>query len=200
MVKQTKEEKKKMKPILGLSFIIVIPIIVAVTLAIIIFAAAGVNVTDWAKEKGSTTPVISSFITTPEEEDIQREEERMQVAMERKDTEIEELNQTVEDQESTIEQMEQEIVKLENNKDDSNGTNKQELAEDEEEMDTVKTVSNSFKGMDKEQAALIIASLEVETAISILQEVSNDVRGEIMEEMEPEAAASLTQLLIDSDN
>ncbi|WP_373896019.1 MotE family protein [Virgibacillus sp. CBA3643] len=199
MVKQTKEEKKKMKPILGLSSIIVIPIIVAVTLAIIIFAA-GVNVTDWVKEKGSTTPVISSFITTPEEENIQREEERMQVEMERKDTEIEELNQTVEDQESTIEQMEQEIVKLENNKADSNGTNKQELAEDEEEMDTVKTVSNSFKGMDKEQAALIIASLEVETAISILQEVSNDVRGEILEEMEPEAAASLTQLLIDSDN
>lgn len=197
MVKQTKEEKKKINPIVGVLFAIVIPIILAVTLAIIIFAA-GVDVVDWAKEKGSTIPVISSFITTPQEENIQRGEEQVQAEMERKDTEIEELNQNVIDLESTIEQMEQEIVKLENNNGDSNQANELEVTEGE--RDTVKTVSNSFKDMDKEQAALIMADLEEETAISILQEVSSEVRGEILEEMETEAAASLTQLLIDSDN
>ncbi|MFD1037985.1 MotE family protein [Virgibacillus byunsanensis] len=193
MVNQTKPEKNKMNPLLWFFFAIVIPIIVVITLTIIIFSVAGVNVVDWAKNTGNNIPVISSWITTDEEEETIRIEEKMESTIANKDNEIEQLNQEVRALEAATEQLEQEIIKLENNQSSEETDNN----DDTELVDSpVTTVSKSFKDMDSEQAALIFQSLEKELAVSILKELSNDVRGEIFEEMDPELAAELTQLFV----
>lgn len=94
--------------------------------------------------------------------------------------------------------MEQEIVKLENR----NQSEEQLLEENDEDVQTkediIKKLSASFKKMKKKQAALIFQDLDKEIAISLLHELSNDVRGGILEAMEPQKAAELTELFIDS--
>lgn len=191
---KTKAEKKKMNPILWFLFAIVIPVTVALTLTIIIFTVAGVNVIDWAKDKGNNIPVISSLITTPGEEKEEQENERVQETVENKDAEIEQLQKERNELRTTIENLEQEIVKLENR----NASRNESEDEEAEVSSPLKTVSDSFKDMDSEQAAQIIQNLNNDMAVSILKEVSNKVRAELLEEMEAEKAAELTQLFITS--
>ncbi|MEC5422691.1 hypothetical protein QGM71_04175 [Virgibacillus sp. C22-A2] len=196
MVNKIKNEKKKTNPFLWFLFAIVIPGVIAITLAVIIFTLAGVDIGDWVKKKGSDIPVISSIISAPEEESVQRDDERVQNTIDNKDEEIQELNQEVSDMKATIEALELEIVKLERNATEIDDNQDENL----QGSDKVKSISSSFKDMDNEQAALIIQNLDNDTALAILSELSNKVRGEILEAMNTEAAAELTRLFINSDN
>ncbi|WP_100010957.1 MotE family protein [Lentibacillus sediminis] len=193
MQKQLKKEKK-MNPALWFLFAIIIPFFVLLAIAVVILSVSGVNVADWAKEKGNQVPVLASMIDTEEEQNMQQEEERMQAAMAEKDTEIETLSQEIASQESVIEQLEQEIVKLENR---NMSTEQEEDAE--EEQAPMQNISSSFQEMDTDQAALIMENLEEETALSILQHMSTQDRGAVLEAMNPETAANLTQLFINEN-
>ncbi|MEN2766447.1 MotE family protein [Ornithinibacillus xuwenensis] len=183
------EEKEKMNPFLWFLFAIVIPIIIAITLTVIVFAVAGVNVVDWAKNTGNNIPVLSSIITTDEEARETQKEEDIQGRLDAKDAEIEQLTADNTNLESTIEQLEQEIVKLER---DLNASSNVEDTTDETQ-ETVKQISSSFSEMKSEQAALILQELEDDVAIAILSEMSNEDRGLIMESMTPDRAATLTE-------
>ncbi|WP_099158099.1 MotE family protein [Virgibacillus ndiopensis] len=202
MVKQNKQKREKSNPILWFIFAIVIPIIVAITLTVIIFSVAGVNVMDWVKKTGNDIPVISSIVTTDEEKDIERSEAKMQETLKNKDAKINKLTQNVDDLESTIDQLEQKIAKLENSNTEQSTSEEtsSEAGDDNSNTNPVKTIASSYKEMDSEQAANIIANLEDNLAISILKELPNDVRGTIFDEMDPEKAAQLTQLFVESGN
>lgn len=199
MVKHTKSENKRMNPVLWFLFAIIIPLIVLITLIIFILSIAGFNVMDWAKDKANDIPVVSSILKEDEEQPAAHgNEKQLQAKITSMDAEIEALNQNVEDKESTIEQLKHDLAKLENSS--AIKESSPDAEEDEPENSPTKTVAGSFKDMDKEQAALIIQGLDKDTAVSILKEVSNKVRGSILEAMEPKAAAALTQLFINSED
>ncbi|WP_188454387.1 MotE family protein [Virgibacillus oceani] len=202
MVKQNKQKKEKANPILWFFFAIVIPIVVAITLTVIIFSVAGVNVMDWVKKTGNNIPVISSVVTTDEEKDAKRSEANMQEAIDNKDAKIEQLTQNVTDLEATIDRLEQDIAKLENNSDPtiSEESSNEKTVTGDAAANPVKTIASSYKEMDSEQAAKIIEELNEEMAISILNELPNDTRGSIFDEMDPKKAAQLTQMFINSGN
>lgn len=199
MEKDQKTEKKKMNPILWFLFAIVIPLLIAIVIAVIGFNMAGINVMNWVKEKGSTIPVVSTLIEAPEEESLKREQEQAAEQLAAKDEEIEQLNQQVNDMETTIDRMEEDAIKLKNRNRQNESTAELE-SEEETENNTISTIASSFKDMDSEQAALILQDLENETAVSILKEVSNKVRGAILGEMDPAEAADLTELYINAAN
>ncbi|MBP1949126.1 MotE family protein [Virgibacillus litoralis] len=196
-MKDNKKQQNKTNPILWFFFAIIIPFIVAVTLTIIIFTVAGVDVIGWAKSTGNSIPVVSSMITTDKEKNEQREEQKTKNIIATKDEKISQLNQKVSNLESTVGQLEQEIIKLENSNSNENKS-QSETSDDEAESgkDSIKAISSSFKEMDSEQAALIIESMEQDLAVGILKKLPNDVRGRIFEEMEPDLAAELTQLFV----
>jgi len=193
------KEKKKMNPILWFLFAIVIPVIIVLTLAVIIMGVAGFNVIDWAKEKGNAIPVISDWVTTEEEKTVQENDERVQAIIKEKDEEITMLNENISDLEATINQLEQEILKLEENESTSETVTATENLEENQEDESVKMVTKSYEEMDSEQAALILESLDTDTALTIIRELSNEVRGGILEAMEPESAAQMTQLLLENE-
>ncbi|WP_026906121.1 MotE family protein [Paucisalibacillus globulus] len=186
------EEKEKMNPFLWFLFAIVIPVIIAITLTIIVFAVAGVDVVDWAKKTGNNIPVLSSVITTDDEARELEKEDNVQVSIETKDTEIEQLNQEKLSLEGTIEKLEQKITKLERDLDVAN-------QQPEDTKNTVKQISSSFTKMKSEQAALILEQLDTDTAFTILSEMSNEDRGLVMENMDPEKAANIAQRFIKSN-
>jgi len=195
MVKQMKNEKKKMNPFLWFIFAIIIPAAIVISLLLIILNVAGVDVSGWAKDRASSVPVLSSFIPENDELTIEENTEEKQEIIEEKDADIERLQGEIRDLESTIDRLNQDILRLENRNEPTNGQENEE----EQASDTISSVSGSFKDMDQEQAALILQNLDEGTAISILNDVSNKVRGEILEAMDPEIAADLTQLLIDNE-
>lgn len=187
-----------MNPILWFLFAIIIPIIIAVSLTIVVLSAAGINVMGWMKETGSNIPVVSSFIKTDEQIKSEELEAKLEATIATQKEEIEQLTQSIDNLEATIEQLERENIKLEK----QNQSEEKKLEEIEEQSnvkeDTLKKLSASFKKMNKKQAALIFQDLDSETAIALLNKLSNDVRGGILEEMEPKKAAELTKLYIDS--
>jgi flagellar protein FlbB len=186
------DEKVKMNPFLWFLFAIVIPVIIAITLTIIVFAVAGVDVVGWAKNTGNNIPVLSSIITTDDEARELEKEKNVQARIETKDTEIEQLNQEKLSLEGTIEELEQKITKLERDLDVAN-------QQPEDTNKTVKQISSSFTKMKSEQAALILEQLDTDTAFTILSEMSNEDRGLVMENMDPEKAANIAQRFIKSN-
>lgn len=199
MAKDNKKQQNKTNPILWFFFAIVIPFIVAITLTVIIFTVAGVDVVGWAKSTGNSIPVVSSMITTDKDKNEQREEQKTKDIIASKDEKISQLNQKVSNLESTVGQLEQEIVKLENSNSDekkSESETSDAEAESESGNDSIKAISSSFNEMDSEQAALIIENMEQDLAVGILKQIPNDIRGGIFEKMEPDLAAELTQLFV----
>lgn len=186
-----KKSGAKPNPILWFVFVFVIPTIVATTLAIVILGVAGIDVVSWAKDKASQVPVVSTWIEEDEEKNLEEQNEKAQVKIDEQNEEISQLNQEITDLEGTIDQLNQEILKLETS--DERTTLEDE---DVEEIDTIKKMSASFKEMKSKQAALIIEDLEEDIAIDILKELSNDVRGSILEAMDPSQAAHLTTLFV----
>lgn len=191
-------KRKKMNPILWFLFAIVIPVLIALSLTVVVLSAAGFNVMGWMKGAATNIPVVSSFVKTDEEIEEEKLEEKLRSIISEQADEIEQLTQAIGNLEATIEQQDQEMIKLENKID----SEEKLLEENDEELktneDTIKKLSASFKKMKSKQAALIFEDLDIDIAISLLHNLSNDVRGGILEAMEPKKAAELTELFIES--
>lgn len=198
MAKKTKEEKNKMNPILWFLVAIVIPLVVAITITVIVLTITGVDVGGWVKKTGKNIPVVSSLIQTDEEKGKEQSEAHLQKTLTEKDAEIALLKTDVTDLKDNVDQLEQEILKAENAK-----TSEKNLAtkkpEDQETVDVVKKLSASFKTMDPAQAALIFEKLDKDIAVSLLKNISNDIKGQIFEAMDPAKAAEFMKLYIKSE-
>lgn len=186
-------KNKKMNPILWFIFAIIIPVTVVAVLVLIIMNIAGFDTFNWLKEKGNNVPVISNMITTEEEADIEAKERIFQESMKEKDQELEELKDRLGEQETIIQDLEREILRLENNEDPT----LKESAEAEQVEDNLKKIAKSYQEMEPQRAAIILQNIsDRSTSVSILEVMSNDVRGEILQEMDPEIAADVTQRLM----
>ena len=188
MAKVKEENKKKTNPILWILFAIVIPLMVVSVIAVFVLSLVGVDVTGWMKEKGSNIPVVSSLVTTDEEKDLQRQLEQANETIESQAEEIEALNQEIEHLEGIIEDLELEMERIENRNESEESLLEDSDLTDEEE---IKRVASSFRKMDPEDAAQIIQNLDQTNAIAILSNLSGDVRGDILAEMEPRQAAEI---------
>lgn len=190
MVKVKKEQQKR-NPILWFLFAIVIPVLLAFGIAIVILSVAGIDVTGWAKDKGSNIPIISSMVTTKEDKDLKRQLEKANETIAGQKDELDDLNKEIDSLEGLIDDLEMDMKRLENrNKSEENVTNDDSAQEIDEE---VKKVAASFRKMDKEKAADIIQNLDKNMAVAVLASLSGDVRGGILAEMEPKLAAELME-------
>ncbi|RYG73872.1 hypothetical protein EU245_04775 [Lentibacillus lipolyticus] len=196
MEKNNNSQKKKMNPVLGFLFAIVLPVVGVAVIAAVVFTVAGADVTGWAKQTGSSIPVISNFIDSDSERSEQRENEQLRDALAKKEEKVSTLNSRISNLESTMNEMKQEMERLEN----ENEKRAKQLAEKEKarasHRESIQSISSSFTEMDGERAAQILSSTEQDLAISILEQLPNDVRGEILEAMDPEAAAEITQQFV----
>lgn len=194
MAKQQTDEKKKMNPILTIIFAVILPLIVALVLAVIVLSFIGVDVAGWTEDKLTKTPIVSSFVQTEDEKSLTVKLDKANDTIKTQNEIIEELEDEVEQLEAQLDDLEIDMAKLENEREE-------EVAdaadlELEEDVD-IKQLAGSFRKMDKEQAAKIVANLNVSTAVLLLQNVSGDVRGEILEEMEPQTAANLMESMME---
>lgn len=191
---------KKTNPFLAFLLVVVVPVIVTTILVIIILSVAGVNVIDWTKDKASNIPGISKLVTTEEQKQGKVALERANSRIEEQNGKITELEAEISSLEDTIEQLNNELLRNENERESMENINETSTnTEQEEAAEYIKEMSASFKKMKKKQAALIFAELDEEIALAIMSELPNDVRGEIIESMEPNKAADLTAKFINRE-
>jgi len=189
MGKKMNSKTNKMNPVLWFLFAIIIPMIITALLTMTVLSAAGVNVFGWLKTTGTNIPVVSTFIKTDEELKIEESRKEMETTISDQRNKISQLNDQINDLESMIDHLEQEINTLETSHE------KEDHPENfDDKSDTLNKLTSSFKKINKKQAALIIQDLDPELAILLLDELSNDARGGILEAMDPEQAAVLTEL------
>lgn len=199
MSKKDKEVGKRTNPVLWFLFAIVIPLIVAVTITIIVLIFVGVDVKGWIQETGSKIPIVSEFISTEEETTFKKDKEKADSKISEQQTEIESLNKEMTDLKATIESLELDVVKAENKLNNEINKLDNEASSQDDANNMLKDMASSFKKMNKKQAALIFSDLDKKTAIDMLQELPNDVRGGILEAMDPKIAADLTKRFISSE-
>jgi len=190
---EEKIQKKKMNPFLTIIFAVILPLIVALVLAVIVLSFLGIDVASWTEDKLTKTPIVSSFVKTDDEKALIAKLEKADETIRIQKEMIVELEDEVEQLEGQIDNMEIEMTKLENG---STEEDEKEVTDLEEDVD-IKKLASSFRKMEKEQAANIVSNLSVTTAVLLLSNVSPDVRGEILEAMEPQAAANLMENMME---
>lgn len=189
MAKEKMEkENKKLNPLLQILFAVVLPVLVAGILVVIVLMFLGVDVAGWTEEKLAKTPIVSSFVKTEGEKELLAKLEKAEETIESQKKTIEDLEEQVEYLEAEVDDLEIDLAKLENE------TDEKELEEVNlsEDVD-IKKLAGSFRKMDKAQAARIVSNLDMQKAVLLLSNVSGDIRGEILEEMDPQTAATLME-------
>lgn len=194
MAKDAHEKQEGGKKLQWFFFVIVIPFVFAITLALIIFTLLGFNVFEQAEKYASKLPVVSQVVSNeeenPGEEQVDRTDQ-LQASLADRSAEIKQLQQEVDNKQTTIAELEEQIKELE-----------VELAANSEsgeaETNKVTELAVSFQEMDPEEAAPIIGNMNETLAVQVLEEVPGEERGEILGQMEPEKAASLVSSFLGS--
>lgn len=208
-------EEKKKNPILWLMFAVIVPVILALVIITVGLSFAGINVGGWVKDKASNIPIVSSVIKTDGEKQLELE-------LANKNEEIDELYDRIEDYRREIDSMESIIDDLEidiekarnsekvdkelssNNKssdklDDKKEKDVENSKDDKEELtdEEIKKAAASYRKMDPEKAAPIIAEMKNKDAVAILTSLPPEARGNILAEMKTKKAATLTKLMME---
>ncbi|NQD65695.1 MotE family protein [Bacillus haikouensis] len=189
MPKVTEEEKetKSNGRFQWIVFVVFIPLLFAITIALVVMTVAGINVF----EKAQSIPFISKVLPSDTEENQEQLENR-----------IISLQATIEDKEAKISQLQNGIDGSEKDNEKLQATIEQQKLEleelrqiGEENKRAFKEVVSTFESMSAKSAAPVLLKMDDQEAIKILSSIKPDNLADILEKMPPEDAARLTGLL-----
>jgi flagellar motility protein MotE (MotC chaperone) len=165
----------------------------ATVVGLVVLTFAGINVVDAAKKYGSNIPGISKLVAE-EDKAINLEEKLRKDIVDLEATNKDQLT-TIADLEKEVEKSQAEVETLQSKIDQL--TEQLNMGEDQVEhsKQTMKDIAGIYESMSAKNAAAIITELQDQDAIQILQSLSSDALGEILEKMEPTEAAKYTRLL-----
>ncbi|MBN8191461.1 MotE family protein [Bacillus sp. NTK074B] len=192
MAKVIEEEKKdSYSRLQRFIFIILIPLLFAITFALVIMTFAGINIFEKAQTISSDIPFLAKVIPSNDVEDRKQLQEKIIT-----------LNASIEDQKAKMAQLQSELDQKDNSNEQFQATiqqQKEELEElrqiGEENKRAFKEVVSTFETMSAKSAAPVLMEMEDEKAMKILSSIKPDTLADILEKMPPEDAARYTGLL-----
>lgn len=206
---ETEPEDQKSPGIFMKLFLIAMPLFILAVIVVFVLHIAGFNTLDWLKERGQAIPVVGEMFTDESNEEIstandletlQNQVESRNEIINNKDEQIQEFEDTIADLESQITSLQEELDEMEENA-DSEETDEQQAGEQaSNEAGAVSekgTMTRTLEGMKSKEAAAILENLEDDLAVSILEEMSTGDRGDILQQMNVEAATTYTQMLME---
>ncbi|MBY0120693.1 MotE family protein [Bacillus sp. S/N-304-OC-R1] len=185
------KESKKQSRFQGFIIVVLIPLLFAITVALIVMTVLGVNVFELTKEYSQKIPFISSSLKEDEQKTVKGLESKMI-----------ELEAEIKDREAKVSKLETELK----GKDDEISQiqiEKQRLEEEimelkamkEDNKRAFKDIIKTYETISPKKAAPIISQMGDEEALQILSSIKADTLAAIMEKMKPEDAARYTELL-----
>lgn len=189
------EEKQGYSRIQWFLFVVIIPLLFALTVALIVMTIAGVNVFDKTKEVTANIPYVSEWTNSAEQDGKSDSEQvaELQAEIKNKEAEIGQLSNDLEGAEAEIEELLTEQDRL--NAELKQLQQEREETADSEEEQPVNNVVKTYESMDEESIAGIIINLTDNEAVAILKQLSVEKQGAVLEELEAEKAAEYTKIL-----
>jgi flagellar protein FlbB len=187
------KESSVLKKLQWFLFVVLVPMLFATLVALVVLTFAGVNVVDAAKKYGANVPGLSKLVT--EEDTAINVEEQL-----RKDiVDLESINKeqlaTISDLKEEVEQSQANVESLQSKVEQLTKELTKEEKEQEDTKQTMKEIAGVYETMSAKNAAAIITELREQEALKILQTLSTESLGSILEKMEPVDAARYTELL-----
>lgn len=193
MAKRQDNQNKKISLIQWL-FLIIIPLILAISIAFIILSILDLNPGAKVKELANQIPVINQIVTTEEEAAIERKENQLQNQITALKSDKSGLEADLSAQEVELHQLNQEIERLSHLLEQSLNDNESQV--ELESQDGLKIVIDTYQKMSAKSAAQILTNMKNADAIRILAELDEELRAAILSALDPESAANFTEQLL----
>ncbi|WP_026585533.1 MotE family protein [Bacillus sp. J33] len=185
------QESQKISKLQWFLFAFFIPVLFAITVALLVFTLSGNNIFETAKEYSQKVPFLSSM--------FDGESSSPQEAIEEQ---LIELEAEIKDREARITQLEDQL-ESKNLEIERAGLEKQRLEHEIEELTAIKEenkrafkdIVKTYESISAKKAAPILTEMKEDEAVKILSNIKADTLAEIMEKMDPEDAARYTALL-----
>lgn len=185
------QESKKSSKFQGFIYVVFIPLLFAITVALVAMTFLGYNVFELTKEYGQKVPFISSMFNddnTQSVKGLEKEMIKLEAEINDREAKISQLQTELDSKEAEISrvQLEKERLEAEIN----------ELAEmKEQNKRAFKDIVKTYETISAKKAAPIIAQMSEDEALQILSSIKSETLAAIIEKMDPEDAARYTELL-----
>lgn len=189
-VLEEKESGKKSK-FQSFIFLVFIPLLFAITVALIVMTILGVNVFEVTKEYSQKIPFISSAFNEESPKTVDGLESKM-IELE---AEIKDREAKISKLESELEGKDEEISQIQLEKESLEEEVKELTAMKEENKRAFKDIIKTYETISAKKAAPILSQMSEDEALQILSSIKADSLAAIMEKMAPEDAARYTELL-----
>ncbi|MDR4927602.1 MotE family protein [Peribacillus simplex] len=180
--------------------VIFIPLIFAVTVALIVFTVAGVNVVEKAKELSAKIPFIESDQKDEEKGKPAKNDEKVSMKLEKLETEIENKEKEIEKLEGIIDTRDKAIAKAEAEKQQLHTEMNQLRDSQNNSKQAFKDIIRTYETMAPKKAAPIIMEMKDEDAVEILSSMKAATLAKVLEQMTTADAARLTKKLTEQSS
>ncbi|OLN22787.1 hypothetical protein BTO30_07625 [Domibacillus antri] len=190
------EEKKGHSTFQWIVFVVFIPLLFALTIALIVMTIAGVNVFEKTKEVAANIPYVSEWVDTGSGQDGKSDSEKvveLQAEIKNKEAEIDSLQGKLTDSEKKIEQLLTEQDRL--NAEYKQLQQQQQQTVKEKETQQTSNVIKTYETMDEKSIAGIVINLTDAEAVNILKQLSVEKQAAVLEQVDAVKAAEYTKLL-----
>lgn len=184
-------ETKKTSRFQSFIYVVLIPLLFTITVALIVMTILGYNVFELTKEYGQKIPFVSSMIS----DDASDSAKDIETNMIELEAEIKDREAKITKLETELESKDQEISRAELEKERLQEEIDELTAMKEENKRAFKDIVKTYETISAKKAAPILSQMSETEALQILTNLKSDRLAEIMEKMEPEDAARYTELL-----
>ncbi|MFE4893908.1 MotE family protein [Peribacillus butanolivorans] len=180
--------------------VIFIPLIFAVTVAMVVFSVAGVNVVEKAKEMSAKIPFAELIQKDEVKENSAKDTEKVSRKLAKLETEIENKEKEIEKLEGIIDTRDKAVEKAKAEKQQLQSEVKQLRESQDGSKKTFKDIIRTYETMAPKKSAPIITEMSDEDAVKILASMKADILAKVLEQMTTADAARLTKRLTEQSS
>ncbi len=185
------KEPNKSSKFQSFIFIVFIPLLFAITVALVAMTLLGYNVFEITKEYGQKIPFVSSMLSEEKQQTVKNLEKEM-IELE---AEINDREAKISDLQTELDSKDQEITTAKLEKERLEDEINELTAMKEQNKRAFKDIVKTYETISAKKAAPILAQMNEDEALQILSSIKADTLAAIMEKMNPEDAARYTELL-----
>jgi flagellar motility protein MotE (MotC chaperone) len=185
------KESQEVNKFQSFLYLIAIPILFGIVIALVALSILGINIFDTAKDIGGKVPFISQYVneeSQPSTEEIEKTIINLEADIKDREAKMEQLQSKIDSKDTQLKRMELEKAQLQ--------AQIEELtAIQEENKRAFREIVKTYETMSAKSAAPIISKMETGEAVKILTNIKPESLAAIMEKLPAEEAAKYTELL-----
>jgi flagellar motility protein MotE (MotC chaperone) len=188
---QEELEEKQVNRFQWFLYVIAIPALFAIVIALVVLSFAGINVFQTASELGAKIPFVSGLVKEekqPSLEEYEKDIIDLEAEIQDREAKMEQLQGKIESKDTAVKRLELEKTQLQKQIEEL-------LAIQEENKRAFRDIVKTYESMSAKKAAPIIAEMETDEAVKILTNIKAESLASIMEKLPAEDAARYTELL-----